>query len=219
MIGVRMCDEARDTQVVEFDAERGTLDGRNPCGEALHLALTGSERSPITRITIGIDGGLGGAVAIITEQSDEVGLPTFPDVAFFDTPIAELVSGTKSKPKKRRDYLPVAMADILRPYLGIAVVAIEQSRPMPDQGVVSTFSTGKGFGLWLGICAGLGLSVEVVTPQTWKGALMAGQPKEKDASRAVAMGLFPQARKDLALKKHHDRADALLIAEWRRRQG
>ena len=38
--------------------------------------------------------------------------------------------------------------------------------------------------------------------------------KGKDASRVKAMQLFPLAAKDLSLKKHHGRADALMMAYY-----
>lgn len=48
--------------------------------------------------------------------------------------------------------------------------------------------------------------------------MMNGQGKDKDGSRLVAMRLFPEASDRLHLKKHHGRADALLIAEFLRQQ-
>ena len=89
---------------------------------------------------------------------------------------------------------------------------------MPEQGVTSTFSMGHGLGLWEGILSALGVPYQMVTPQAWKKAMMAGQEKEKDASRQVAMRLFPSTIPKLSLKKHHGRSDALLIAEYLRRQ-
>jgi crossover junction endodeoxyribonuclease RuvC len=59
----------------------------------------------------------------------------------------------------------------------------------------------------------------LVTPGVWKRhAGLIG--KEKDASRELAARLYPQAT--LNLKKHHGRADALLLARYgwdRHRQG
>lgn len=52
-----------------------------------------------------------------------------------------------------------------------------------------------------------------------KKEMLAGRGKEKDASRLRALELFPHLQEELKLKKHHNRADALLIAEWGRRKG
>lgn len=150
-------------------------------------------------IYIGIDPGLDGGLAAID-----------PDcVRLWDTP-------TGRDGKKRR-YLLSEMALLLRQYPSGTVACLERVHSMPKQGVASSFSFGEGFGLWQGLLAGLGIPFDLVTPQAWKKELMAGAAKEKDASRIVAQRLFPTA--ELHLKKHHGRADALLIAEYRRRRG
>ena len=43
--------------------------------------------------------------------------------------------------------------------------------------------------------------------------------EKKDKARLFAIELFPQAAKDLRLKKHNDRAEALLLTEWYIRYG
>ena len=43
--------------------------------------------------------------------------------------------------------------------------------------------------------------------------------KDKDAARIRAQELFPECSIRLQLKKHIDRADSLLIAEYARRKG
>ncbi len=77
-----------------------------------------------------------------------------------------------------------------------------------------------GYGLWIGICAGLGLRYELVTPQRWQKEMLAGMQGGKDASCIRAQELFPEAdlKKGPRSKKLHDgRSDALLIAEYGRR--
>ena len=108
---------------------------------------------------------------------------------------------------------------------GRLTVCIEKQQSMPGQGVSSTFSTGYGFGLWIGILAALGISYTVVRPQTWKREMlrdMAGDTMStgngKAAARLRAMQLFPSASDQLTRVKDHGRADALLIAEYHRRQ-
>ena len=73
---------------------------------------------------------------------------------------------------------------------------------------------GVGYGIWIGILAALNIPYTEVHPVTWKSKIMAGMGKEKDASIARAKQLYPTA--DLSLKKHHGRADALLIAHFGR---
>lgn len=153
---------------------------------------------------IGIDPGLDGAVAVI----DVV----FNRVRLLDVPTLSV--GTK------REYDAAGMAALLREFEpdnfgGVAV--IESVHSMPEQGVASSFAFGKGLGIWLGILAALQIPHELVTPQRWKKTVMDGMAKEKDASRQRAIQLFPAAAADLKLKKHHGRADALLMAEFKRR--
>lgn len=148
-------------------------------------------------IVIGIDPGLDGAVCI-----RHVG-----GILFFDTPT--LLTGKGGQ----RCYDLAAMRDILVEWTS-GIAFIERQQSMPGQGVASTFSTGKGYGIWLGLLAGLCISHEIIAPVSWKKALMADMPKEKDASRIKALQLFPNLADQLKRKKDHGRSDALLIAEY-----
>lgn len=151
---------------------------------------------------IGIDPGLGGAVAIL------------PEGHIFDTPTAQV--------GRKRDYLPAQMAALLLAYISAdapVAVAIESVHSMPKQGVASAFNFGCGLGIWLGILAALAMPYDRVSPQRWKRVMLDGMGKEKDAARVRAMQLFPELAAQLSLKKHHGRAEALLLAEYRRRLG
>jgi hypothetical protein len=70
-----------------------------------------------------------------------------------------------------------------------------------------------------GILATLGASYEIVNPQVWKRHMMPGQARNKEAARQAANRMFPRAAADLKRKKDHNRAEAALLAEWRRRRG
>jgi hypothetical protein len=59
------------------------------------------------------------------------------------------------------------------------------------------------------------IKVEVVAARTWQSNL--GLGKGKDASRNMASILFPDLAKHLTRVQDHNRADALLIAEYGRR--
>ena len=80
---------------------------------------------------------------------------------------------------------------------------------MPGQGVRSMFTVGVGFGVWLGLLGALEIPYTRVQPAVWKRKL-ALQNSDKETARLLAQQLFPAA--DLRLKKHHDRAEALLLA-------
>ena len=172
-------------------------------------------------IIIGIDPGITGAVAIITEKEGK------NTVEIIDTPSCKIKKG-----KNKKDYLPQQMADIFSVYTGTLYsnekihLFIEQVHSMPGQGVSSTFNFGKGYGIWLGIIAAFNafsdshvtMTCNMVTPQKWKKEMMFGMSKEKEAALIRASQLFPQMSSSLARKKDVDRADALLIAAYGLRQ-
>lgn len=145
---------------------------------------------------IGIDPGLGGAVAILPEQR------------IVDTPVDWV--------GKKRKYLPAEMAMILIPFQGEkATVILEQQTPMPRQSPNSMFSIGQGFGIWLGILAAYRIPTVVVTPQRWKKEMLQGiGTKDKGAARKRAQELFPGMTHFLQRVKDHDRAEALLMAQY-----
>jgi crossover junction endodeoxyribonuclease RuvC len=83
------------------------------------------------------------------------------------------------------------------------------------KGALANYSLGHSSGIIMGVLSALGFSYELVRPQEWKKEF--GLLKmQKDASRTVAQNLFPSV--NLSLKKDEGRAEALLIAEWGRRQ-
>lgn len=164
----------------------------------------------------GIDPGLDGCLCLILPDGK---------VEFRDVPTFTIKSGKKQK----RKYNIPAMAELLAPLQkrfqrvdssGFEVlVALELVHAMPGQGVTSMFSMGHGLGIWEGLLAAFRIPFQFVTPQRWKKLLMDGQGQDKDASRQIAMRLFPAQADRLNLKKHHNRADALLLAEYLRRTG
>lgn len=111
---------------------------------------------------------------------------------------------------------PKDLVDLLAQFKPHQTVAfVEQAQSMPGQGVASSFKYGVGFGTILGALAALGIPHRLVTPAMWKRQM--GIDKDKEKSRGLAQQLFPTA--PLPRKKDHGRAEALLIAEWGRRNG
>lgn len=144
---------------------------------------------------IGIDPGLTGAIAVLG--------PDGSFVAVHDMPT------TKLGKNKRRVNGPV-LAEIIKSYL-VTMAVVEVVHAMPGQGVTSMFNFGEGYGVIKGVLAGLGVPHKDATPQKWKKACdLIGS--EKDAARALAIELFPDA--SLSRKKDIGRADALLIAKF-----
>lgn len=89
-------------------------------------------------------------------------------------------------------------------------VYLERVSSMPGQGVAGVFSLGDTYGCIRGVCSGMGIPIEIITPQSWKKHFKLG--KDKEIVRAKAIELFPYA--PLARKKDHNRAEALLIAKY-----
>jgi crossover junction endodeoxyribonuclease RuvC len=100
----------------------------------------------------------------------------------------------------------------------VRLAALESVHAMPKQGVTSVFHFGENFGIWQGILAALGFPFLMPRPREWQKGLVrpSDGPDTKSRSLAVARRLFPDA--PLTRKKDHNRADALLLAWWSRKQ-
>jgi len=150
----------------------------------------------------GIDPGLSGAIAILDAHG------TLEALA--DTPTLSL----KVQRGSKQAYDVPGMAALLRPYTGLqAHVYIEESQPMLGQGTRSMFTTGYGYGLWIGLLTTLQLPYTSVRPGIWKRSMALG--KDKESSRLRAMQRYPGA--DLRRKRDHGRAESLLLAHYGRR--
>lgn len=79
----------------------------------------------------------------------------------------------------------------------------------------TAFRVGYAYAIWPAMLTAFGLPFEVVSPRTWKQQ-MGLTGKDKESSRHKALGMFPKA--DILRKKDHNRAEAILIAEWYRRR-
>src|SRR5665213_1172838 len=135
-------------------------------------------------ITLGIDPGLQGALALL----DAEGLcELVADLPIIRDRSLAWVDGAR---------LQSTLLDALRGRQCRAVV--ERVSAMPRQGVASSFGFGVGFGAVLGVLQTLHLPLELVTPAAWKRAL--GLSSDKRASLDKARLLFPSA--DLRLAKH-----------------
>jgi crossover junction endodeoxyribonuclease RuvC len=167
-----------------------------------------SEPIRVPNLIVGIDCGVSGAIAVIDTVSGQAQV--------FDIP----TDTGKVGGKNRTMYVPDTMAEALLTIAGgefrnIKLVVIEHQQVMGKEGVVSACTIGLGYGLWLGICAALKLPREIVKPADWKRAMLQG--RDKEMARAKAIELFPQLTSRLLLKKHHGRAEALLLVEYGRR--
>jgi len=148
-------------------------------------------------IVCGIDPGLNGGIAFIGGDNSSC----------HRVPVETYTIGGK-----RRKYIDlVSVVEMLQDKKP-DIVYIEKQQAMPGQGVSSTFKTGFGFGLYLGVLVALGLKYKQVSPRKWKGDLDVS--KDKDLARLKATKLMPELADSWQLKCEDGVAEAALIAYW-----
>jgi crossover junction endodeoxyribonuclease RuvC len=142
---------------------------------------------------IALDPGLSGAIAIFTNNT----------ITAQPLPIASKALDLSALTTIIRDASP-------------SLAVIEKVASMPGQGVASTFKFGQGYGALLGITAALGIPTELVTPQRWKGSVLAGSKKDKDAAIAYCRRAFPDVQLIMPRCRtpHDGVAEALCILQF-----
>lgn len=90
---------------------------------------------------------------------------------------------------------------------------IELANAWPGQGVAGAFRYGVGVGILRGVLLAHQVPLHQVAAGRWKRYFGLDNTAEK--SRALAARLYPDCT-ELARKKDHNRAEALLIARYRR---
>lgn len=162
------------------------------------------------RITLGVDPGATGAIAILADGEVD---------SLIDMP----VTPRKSKGNEvNASALAASLRGVLQKHPGAYVVAILESvNAMPSfsregearrgMGSQTSFNFGESFGIVKGVLACLGIGYVLVQAQTWKRHLrLTGC--EKDCARTLMIQRFPSAAASLARKKDVGRADALCLA-------
>lgn len=158
---------------------------------------------------IGIDPGLTGGIAIIQDNA----------------PVWVRPMPTLPSPKGKGRVLDRSMiVNLIRDELDNRPrVYIERQQPMPKQGIVSTGVTMEGYGWLQGMCEALLIPLNIVPAKHWQREMLNGVSTgdTKAASIVQAGRLFPgvNLRPTERSKPSHGMSDALLIAEYGRRQG
>lgn len=142
------------------------------------------------RLYIGIDPGVSGGIAVVDECGE--------------------VIGAWPMPSTEADVLAVfrecgADGDTLR-------AVLEWVRSSPQMGVVSAFTFGKGYGVLRMALTAAKIPFDEVTPGKWQQAMQCRSKGDKNITKRRAQELFPSQ------KITHAVADALLLAEYGRRQ-
>ena len=151
-------------------------------------------------LTVGIDPGITGAIAVLDSGGDIVEI--------HDMPTVELKRGKTSK----RHIDPYEFSLLSESYCGAATFYVEQVSAMPGQGITSVFSFGRSFGCIEGVLGALEVPYSFVTPQQWTRDLKV--PQGKDGHRDLCRRTWPQHADLWKRVKDDGRADAALIARW-----
>ncbi len=159
-------------------------------------------------IYLGFDPGLSGGIAAID--------PSLAGTGTVAKTFVMPVSGDQIDARA----VGILVWDLVLKHDSAVLACVELVGAMPKQGLASTFKFGKGYGTILGVLGALGVRTELVTPQKWKGVVLAGTRKDKDAAVAWCRRSYPDVtlrRSDRCTTDHDGMADALCIAEYARR--
>jgi crossover junction endodeoxyribonuclease RuvC len=161
---------------------------------------------------LGIDPGLSGGLCLLKQHhkilsSGDIETQTFPKIG--------------SEPDWQK------LAEVFRGFEGSTFAVLEKVSAMPRQGVASMFKFGRAYGGVQAMLHAFKIPYVEVTPQTWQGQIFQGVPaiyktsskgktRKKDTKKMAALmasKLFPHVE-----TRHDGMIDALLIAEWGRRE-
>lgn len=167
-------------------------------------------------VFIGIDPGQNGAIAAIDNNPNVMLLKDYPEN---EIAAARIVSDFLFELRRMQIGKIQIKAAIEKVHaMGRPGKPCPVCKRRPAQGVTSTFKFGTNYGIWKGILAYAQISFLEPPPQTWqKGVISKAQ--DKKPALAAAARMFPEAELYGPRGGGKDgRADALLIADWCRRQ-
>jgi crossover junction endodeoxyribonuclease RuvC len=156
---------------------------------------------------VGIDPGVGGAIAFLTLRDDR----TPAGITVLDVPTLLVVINGKNRRVPDLHALADTFLSLIKEE-SIRRITIEEPHALPGQGVTSSFSFGF-------ICGVLQMGAAVtrhpvlrVRPATWKAAMRV--TADKDQTRRAASERFPEWATLWANKKDDGRAEAVLLAAY-----
>lgn len=147
------------------------------------------------KISIGIDPGKKGGIALIDWRTNLATTEPYSDKALIDI-CRDIYYGNVN-----------------------AICCLEKVGAMPGQGVVSMFNFGQSYGYIKGALESFHIPYQEITPQKWKREF--GLSSDKAASTEVCRKLFPDINllaTPRSKKPHDGMAEALLMAEYARRK-
>ncbi len=153
----------------------------------------------MTPLILGVDPGLGGALALLTAEG------VLLDIA--DMPV--LADGAAG----RKAINAPLLAATVRAW-GAGLAYVELVGPRPGEGAVGAFGFGRSRGIIEGTLGALAVPLEMVAPAWWKRrvGIPPGKDGAKDAARSEAIRRWPALAEKFARVKDDGRAEAALIA-------
>jgi hypothetical protein len=126
----------------------------------------------------------------------------------WNTPTFTVVRNRKNRRELDCDKI-ISSLDFIK---NLDFAVIEQQQAYKGQGVSTTFTTGKNYGILLGILEALPVNIQIVSPIRWKKALKLG--KDKQLSFDLGTELFPDATHFWKRKKDDGVVEAALLAHY-----
>jgi len=180
-------------------------------------------------IFIGCDPGVIGAVAAIDEKRNVHICEDFPLTITLKAPRTRRMKNKQGKYEKKtvrgktREYDFVSMAELFNKILvlhGRKLALVEKVSSMPRDAKAAAFTFGGSYWAIRQALADRGIPFALVSPKKWQTETLTNRPVgDRKAIRASYLAkariLFPKV--DLHLKKHAEKAAALMIAEYCRR--
>lgn len=158
-------------------------------------------------IVIGIDPGLKGGIALIDIHDVVIAADKLPTVP--------IKTGNKTKQELDMSAILMYINSYMLKYKPVLCV-LEAVHAMPGQGVTSMFTFGMGYGMLRGILAALNLQVMLVSPVSWKAAVLADNTHDKGGAIAYCkehypyVSLIPKGKR----KPQDGIADAICLAKY-----
>lgn len=168
-------------------------------------------------VHIGIDPGLSGYVCALEDDKEPVFWSTPLQDEDFD--IGQMCALSREWHRVLNPQLIVIEAQQGFPGKGPRCGAC--GKPRHQQGVASTFETGKGYGAWVAALLGGSNPVRIVRAQEWKGPLGLDADKAKSIAKAQALApgvdFRPLERSPRSRVPDHNKCEAFLLAITARR--
>lgn len=153
------------------------------------------------RIILGIDPGVGGALAWLSADRGVIAVEDMP------------VHRVRVAGKDRKAIDLHGLADLIRWYADeTALAVIEEVSSMPKQGVASTFTFGRASMAPEAVVATLQIPYQTVRPHVWKRVMQV--KGDKDEARRRAGQLYPESAHRWSRQQDDGRAEAAMLAGY-----